>query len=116
MSTLARKHVTHMFDGLCSISIPHIQHNTVGIVAVNMLDIADERVVEISPDFRLCCFDCTFGFRLSPAVVCFVYTNIAKVTYKSSQSKNKFQLCDFGASKQSFHDDDEEQQQLQELC
>jgi hypothetical protein len=44
MSTLARKHVTHMFDGLFSISIPHMQHKTVGIVAVNMLDIVGELV------------------------------------------------------------------------
>jgi hypothetical protein len=44
MSTLDRKQVTHMFDGLCSISMPHMQHNTVGIVAVNMLDIVGELV------------------------------------------------------------------------
>lgn len=40
MSTLARRHVTHMFEGFCRISVPHIQHKIIGIVAAKFAIIA----------------------------------------------------------------------------
>jgi hypothetical protein len=35
MSTLDLRHVTHMLEGFCNISVPHMQHRMVGIVAWN---------------------------------------------------------------------------------
>jgi hypothetical protein len=41
MSTLDRRHVTHMLEGFCNISVPHMQHRMVGIVAWNSVIFSD---------------------------------------------------------------------------